>query len=171
MDTRYVLNSSQPGYQIYTNSSQYVMTVSDWYHQQAANLVHIYQNQPKGLRKGVEPTPDSSLINDSTNVKFNMVPGKRYLFRIINMSGFASMIIKFGGHDMTIVETDGVATEFTPASQIQIATAQRYAVIIQARPDATENFAIMSAMMPSMFAGDVMPVNMNVGCPSPILGT
>lgn len=138
------------------------MSVTDWYHNQAANLVHIYQNQPKGLKKGAEPFPDGTLINDAVKPKFTMIPGKRYLFRIINMSGFASNIIKFGGHNMTIVEMDGVATVPTPVSQIMIAAAQRYAVIVTALPSAAQNFAIMSAMDPSMF--DVVPVgaSMNV---------
>ena len=142
----------------------YTMTISDWYHNQAPYLVNLYQTEPKGLAHGAEPTPDSTLINDSQNVQFSIIPGKRYLFRIINMSGFASNIIKFGGHNMTIVEMDGVATVPTNTTKIRVAAAQRYAVIITALPSAAKNFAILSAMIPSMFSGDPMPSdsNMNV---------
>jgi iron transport multicopper oxidase len=98
------------------------------------------------------------------------VPGKRYLFRIINMSGFASNIIKFQGHNMTIVEMDGVATVPVNASKIQIAAAQRYNVIITALPTAATNFGILSAMMPDMFLGDSMPADSNMNVSSWLRG-
>lgn len=80
-----------------------ITTVSDWFHSEASYLVNLYQTQPKGKAKGLEPIPDSTLINDSENVKFNFVPGTRYLFRIISIGGFASNLITFEGHNMTIV--------------------------------------------------------------------
>jgi FtsP/CotA-like multicopper oxidase with cupredoxin domain len=67
------------------------------------------------------------------------------------MSGFSSNIIKFGGHDMTIVEMDGQATVPTVTKEIMIAAAQRYNVIVTALSSAQKNFAITSAMMPNMF--------------------
>ncbi len=73
------------------------MTVSDWYYTEALYLVNLYQTQPKGKARGVEPTPDSTLINDSQNVQFKFVPETRYLFRIINVGGFASNLIYFEG--------------------------------------------------------------------------
>lgn len=137
------------------------MTVSDWYHTEAPYLVNLYQTQPKGKAKGVEPVPDSTLINDSQNVKFSFVPGTRYLFRIINIGGFASNLITFDGHNMTIVEMDGVATVPTVTSTIKIATAQRYVVIVTALPTATKNYGILSAMDPGMFSGDTLPADYN----------
>lgn len=65
---------------------------------------------------------------------------------------------------MTIVEMDGVATVPVNASKILIAAAQRYNVIVTALPSAKRNYGILSAMVPSMFAGDPMnsDSNMNV---------
>jgi iron transport multicopper oxidase len=80
------------------------------------------------------------------------------------MSGFASNIIKFGGHNMTIVEMDGIATVPTNTTTIRVAVAQSYIVITSALQNTAKNFAILSAMIPSMFSGDPMPSdsNMNV---------
>lgn len=80
-----------------------------------------------------------------------MVPGIKYLFRIINMGDIASHIIKFEGHTMTIVEMDGVVTAFTPATVINIAVAQRYLVIVETIANADRNYAIISTMDQMMF--------------------
>jgi iron transport multicopper oxidase len=100
-------------------------------------------------------------MNDQKSVKFDFVPGKRYLFRIINMSGFANHLIYFEGHNMTIVEMDGVATAFTNTSRIKIAASQRYNVIVTALPagsaGAKKNYGIVSVMDPGMWVGDIIP--------------
>jgi len=82
------------------------------------------------------------------------------------MSGFASNIIKFEGHNMTIVEMDGTATVPVNVSKTMIAAAQRYNVIVTALPSAKKNYGILSAMTPDMFSGDPMncDANMNVRC-------
>jgi iron transport multicopper oxidase len=77
------------------------------------------------------------------------------------MSGFASNLIYFEGHNMTIVEMDGVATRPTNTTRIKIAAAQRYNVIVTAFPSGSaaskKNYGIVSAMDLDMFAGDVIP--------------
>ncbi|CZR65622.1 uncharacterized protein PAC_15522 [Phialocephala subalpina] len=105
----------------------------------------------------MEPVPYSTLINDQQNTKFNIIPGKRYLFRIINMSGFASNVIKLTAHTMTIVEMDGVATVPKNTTKSMIAAAQGYVVVAQAAANSTNNYGILSTMMPNMFGTDISP--------------
>ena len=62
---------------------------------------YLFKNSPES---GAEPIPDSNLINDAQNVKFNISPGKTYLFRIINVGAVAGQYIEFDQHEMTIVE-------------------------------------------------------------------
>ncbi|KAH6671900.1 multicopper oxidase-domain-containing protein [Halenospora varia] len=144
----------------------YTITVSDWYHQQAPFLVNQYQavfkEKGRGGLASLEPLPDSVLINDSQHFKFPMVPGIKYLFRIINMRPMASHIIKFEGHTMTIVEMDGVATAFTPATVINIAVAQRYLIIAETIANTDRNYGIISTM-------DQMMFNTPVSKPDPIV--
>ncbi|KAF4630179.1 hypothetical protein G7Y89_g7967 [Cudoniella acicularis] len=60
-------------------NTAYTFTVVDWYHEQTPNLIHWYQTE-KSSAHGIEPVPDSTLINDSQNVEFPVTPGKVYLF-------------------------------------------------------------------------------------------
>ncbi|KUJ14519.1 iron transport multicopper oxidase FET3 [Mollisia scopiformis] len=140
----------------------YTFQVSDWYHEQVPYMLNWYQTVPKATGQGMEPVPDSTLINNQLDPKFPMVPGKRYLFRIINTSGFASHVIKFAGHNMTIVEMDGVATVPTVTKKIMIAAAQRYFVIVTALSNATKNYGVVSAMMPNMFGNNIQPTDINM---------
>ncbi|CZR62342.1 uncharacterized protein PAC_12239 [Phialocephala subalpina] len=115
-----------------------IMTISDWYYTEAPYLVNLYQAQPKDKAKGIEPIPDSTLINGSQNA-----------------NGFASNLITLDeGHNMTIVEMDQVATVPTVTSAIKITTAQRYVAIVTALPIATRNYGILSPKDPGMFTGD-----------------
>lgn len=88
-----------------------------------------------------------------------MVPGKTYLFRIINMGVFASQWLQFDQHDMTVVETDGVYTQPYTVSQLFVSVAQRYSVIVKAKADASTNYAIVASMMTDMFNPNVIPPN------------
>lgn len=52
---------------------------------------------------------ESGLINDNANVTFNFAPGKTYRLHLINMSGFATFYYSIDGHQMEIIEVDGVS--------------------------------------------------------------
>lgn len=52
---------------------------------------------------------ESGLINDNANVTFNFTPGKKYRLHLINMSGFATFFYSIDGHQMEIIEVDGVS--------------------------------------------------------------
>jgi iron transport multicopper oxidase len=138
------------------------MTLSDLYHDQAPYLINYYQSPTnENLNGGAEPVPNATLINEAQNVKFNIVPGKTYLFRIINMGVFASQWLQFDQHNMTVVEVDGVYTQPHDVSQLFITVAQRYSVIVKAKADNSKNFAIVASMMTDMFNPSVTPPNLN----------
>lgn len=52
---------------------------------------------------------EAALINDNYNSSFYFAPGKTYRLRVINMSGFATFYFDIDGHDMDIIEVDGVS--------------------------------------------------------------
>ena len=101
------------------------------------------------------------LINEAQNGQFAMVPGKKYLFRIINTGAFTPVYLQFDQHDMTVVEVDGVYVNQCTASQLFITVAQRYSVIITAKATNTQNFAIKASMSTGMFAPEVIPATFN----------
>lgn len=67
------------------------------------------------------------------------------------MSNFASFFVTFDQHEMTIIEVDGVYTVAKVTDLIYLSNAQRMSVLITAKPKASENFAFVGAMDPTMF--------------------
>lgn len=135
-----------------------VLTLSDWYHDQGPPLIRYFQSSlNEVLHGGSEPVPNATLINESQNVKFHVKPGKDYLFRIINMGGFAAQYLQFDGHDMDVVEVDGVYTKPHRINQLFLTVAQRYSVIIKGKTHPTQNYGITASMNKDMFDDGVIP--------------
>jgi iron transport multicopper oxidase len=140
---------------------EFTITLSDWYHQEMPELLNIFQSEvtPDGPRG--EPIPDSALINDSTNTKIKVLPNKTYLVHIICIGNWPGHTWVFDGHEMTVVEVDGVYIEPYPAGDrfLRIATGQRMSVLIKTKPDASKNFAIWDTMdVNMMFVYENRPI-------------
>lgn len=120
------------------------MTVSDWYHEQIPTLLKSFIN--KANPTGAEPVPDSVLVNDTQNLKVPVQAGKTYLFRVINVGAFAGQYIWFEGHNMTIVEVDGVYTQPAEAERIYLSAAQRCSFMIRTKNDTSANYAFVTSM-------------------------
>ncbi|KAF9870500.1 multicopper oxidase [Colletotrichum karsti] len=134
-----------------------VVTLSDWYHDQMANLIPPFMS--KGNPTGAEPVPQAALMNDTQNLKIPVQPGKTYLVRMINVAAFAGQYVWIEGHNFTIVEVDGVYTEPTDASMIYISAAQRYSFLVRTLNNTGSNFAIVGSMDTTLF--DTVPQDLN----------
>ncbi|KAK3937429.1 Cupredoxin [Diplogelasinospora grovesii] len=161
-----IINDPKAPYNVagtpYKVDQEVTLTLTDLYHKQAPYLINYYLSPDNTNQNGgAEPVPDTALINEAQNVKFAMVPGKTYLFRIINMGILAGHYLQFDQHDMQIVEVDGVYTMPQTVSQLFVAVAQRYSVIVKAKPTAAQNFAIVSQFNTDMFGSSVTPAGMN----------
>ena len=121
-----------------------VLTISDWYHDEMATLLKGFISVVNPT--GAEPVPKAALFNDTQNLTTNVEPGKTYMFRIINIGGFAGQYLWFEGHTMQIVEVDGVYTKPAPADMIYLTAAQRYSVLITTKNDTSTNFAYSASM-------------------------
>ncbi|OJT07652.1 Laccase-5 [Trametes pubescens] len=108
-----------------------VITLADWYHT-AAKLGPAF---PVG--------PDSVLINGlgrfsgdgggATNLTvITVTQGKRYRFRLVSISCDPNFTFSIDGHNMTIIEVDGVNHESLDVDSIQIFAGQRYSFILNA---------------------------------------
>ncbi|GKT49915.1 iron transport multicopper oxidase FET3 [Colletotrichum spaethianum] len=136
-----------------------VVSLSDWYHDQMANLIPGFIN--KGNPTGAEPVPQAALMNDTQNLTVSVQPGKTYLFRMVNMAAFAGQYVWIEGHNISIVEVDGVYTEPAEASMIYISAAQRYSFLVKTRNDTTSNFAIVGSMDTEQTLFDTLPADLN----------
>nr|BAO09161.1 laccase4 [Agaricus brasiliensis] len=105
-----------------------IISLSDWYHQPSTEIVGAAR-------------PDSTLINgkgryvggpavDLAVVK--VTPGKRYRFRLVSMSCAPNYVFSIDGHNLTIIETEGVATSPLVVDSIRILAGQRYSFVLHA---------------------------------------
>ncbi|KAK2041654.1 multicopper oxidase [Colletotrichum somersetense] len=134
-----------------------IVSLSDWYHDQMADLIPAFMS--KGNPTGAEPVPQAALMNDTQNLTVAVQPGKTYLFRLVNMAAFAGQYVWIEGHNISIVEVDGIYTEPAETSMIYVAAAQRYSFLVKTRNDTTSNFAIVGSMDTSLF--DTIPAGLN----------
>ncbi|KAG0268711.1 hypothetical protein DFQ27_005951 [Actinomortierella ambigua] len=133
----------------YKYDDEYTVILADWYHKQHQELNDWYLSiyNPSGA----EPVPDSGLINQVSDAKFNFVPGKTYRLRIINMSALAMFHFHLAGHDMDIIEIDGIDVEPKRVTSFPVTAAQRYSVLVKARNDTSLNYIMHADMDPAMF--------------------
>ncbi|KAK9450273.1 Cupredoxin [Limtongia smithiae] len=120
------------------------ISLSEWYHDSAVYLTK-YEFLTLTNPTGSEPVPDSILLNDTQDFKISVEAGKTYKFRIVNIGAFVSQYIYFEGHNMTIIEVDGIYVEPQVVSMIYITVAQRYTVLITMKNDTTTNYPFMTS--------------------------
>lgn len=121
-----------------------ILTLSDWYHDQMADLLPAFIN--KGNPTGAEPVPKAALMNETQDLVLPVQPGKTYLFRVINIGAFAGQYLWIEGHTMQIVEVDGAYTKTAPAEMIYISAAQRVSFLLTTKNDTSANFPIVASM-------------------------
>jgi iron transport multicopper oxidase len=78
------------------------------------------------------------------------------------MAAFSQIYFQIDQHNMTIVEADGTYTQPTQTTDLYLATAQRYSVLVTAKTDATQNFAILASMDPNSYDDIPSYLNPNV---------
>jgi iron transport multicopper oxidase len=121
-----------------------VMTLSDWYHDQMQDMIPPFMS--KGNPTGAEPVPKAALMNETQDLKIAVQPGKTYLFRVINIGAFAGQYLWFEGHNMTVVEVDGVYTKPMETDMIYVSVAQRCSFLVTAKNDTDANYALIGSM-------------------------
>ena len=119
-------------------------SLSDWYHDQMPDLLSTFINVENP--SGAEPVPKSALMNDTQNFTVSIQPGKTYLFRMVNMAAFAGQYFWIEGHNISVVEVDGIYTEPMQTDMIYLTAAQRYSFLVTANNDTSANFPMVGSM-------------------------
>jgi iron transport multicopper oxidase len=109
-----------------------------------ADLIPFFMS--KDNPSGAEPVPQAALFNDTKGLQVALQPGKTYFVRMVNIGAFAGQNIWFEGHNITIVEVDGVYTHPAEASMIYLGAAQRCSFLLTARNDSTANYPFVASM-------------------------
>ncbi|KAJ5241234.1 Multicopper oxidase abr1 [Penicillium citrinum] len=159
----FIVHDPKPPFQF---DDEFTLTLSDWYHEQMPNLLDQYQSVENTQAGGNEPLPDSALINDSTNTKIKVQPGKTYFVHIICIGNWVGHGFKLDGHDVTVVEIDGVYVDPYPIGDklLRVAPGQRMGLLVHTKPDASKNFAFFNTMdinMMFIFEGRPIPPGYN----------
>lgn len=108
-------------------------------------LLSFYAD-PNQNPSGAEPVPYSALFNDAQNIALNVLPGKTYFLRTVNMAAFSQFYLQFDQHQLTIIEIDGVYTKPTTVDSLYVATGQRYGVLLKTKSTASQNYAFLGSM-------------------------
>ena len=86
-------------------------------------------------------TADSTLINglgrstddsgaDAELAVITVTQGKRYRFRLVSMSCDPNHTFSIDGHNMTIIEVEGINVTPLTVDEIQILAGQRYSFVV-----------------------------------------
>jgi len=104
-----------------------IITLADWYHQPSPQI-------PRG---GPQTTLINGLGRSSTTstsplAVINVLKDKRYRFRLISTSCSPDYVFSIDGHELTIIEADGINTQPLVVDSIPIFAGQRYSFILTA---------------------------------------
>jgi len=103
------------------------------------NIPYRYHKPSPQLYRAIPFTPDATLINglgrysggpQSPLTVINVEHGKRYRFRLIGASCDAWFNFTIDGHNMTIIEADGIEVEPVVVDSLPIFAGQRYSVVV-----------------------------------------
>jgi len=137
-----------------------VLSVSDWYHDQMPELVSFFMSRRNP--SGAEPVPQAALFNDTQDLSLALQPGKTYFIRMVNIGAFAGQYVWFEGHNMTIVEVDGVYTHPSTAEMIYLSAAQRCSFLLTAKNETDTNYPFVASMDTTLFDAFSPDLNYNV---------
>ncbi|KAJ3284165.1 hypothetical protein HDU79_008436 [Rhizoclosmatium sp. JEL0117] len=162
-----------------TYSSEAMLLLSDWYHEQSEVLLERYLDGAINP-DGIEPIWDSGLINGIGQFECTKNPnvtcvqqekqayvqtigiGETIRLRVCNAASFAAFLFSIDGHSLTVIEVDSVDVIPYTVDSLVINIAQRYSVLV------TANQPIGNYLMRAvMYHGDpwtatnIMPVGMN----------
>ncbi|KAI1791912.1 laccase [Ganoderma leucocontextum] len=106
-----------------------VITLADWYHT-AARLGPAFPfGSDSTLINGLGRSPATSTANLTV---ISVTQGKRYRFRLVSLSCDPNYTFSIDGHDLTVIEADGIETQSVTVNAIQIFAAQRYSFVLTA---------------------------------------
>lgn len=91
--------------------------------------------------------PSHLLFNGQRNFVLTLDPGKKYLLRLIGAMSLSTVVFGIHEHPMTVVEADGkLIVPRANVTSIEIASGQRYAVIIETKNQFQGVFAMQASI-------------------------
>ncbi|KDR80996.1 hypothetical protein GALMADRAFT_264934 [Galerina marginata CBS 339.88] len=107
-----------------------VITLADWYHFPAPQAGQGVPTANATLINGLGRYLNGTTASDAPLAVIKVLPNKRYRFRLISISCDPNFTFSIDGHNLTIIEADGVATKPLVVDSLQIFAGQRYSFIL-----------------------------------------
>jgi iron transport multicopper oxidase len=79
----------------------------------SALMYYIQDGSYLGPIAGTKPAPVTSHVGFNENATLPFEPGKTYRLRIVNTGAFAAFFFWIDGHEMRVIEADGVSIAFS----------------------------------------------------------
>ncbi|KAJ3121408.1 hypothetical protein HK100_012396, partial [Physocladia obscura] len=114
-------------------NNDFIVRLTDWYSDEYPDLFAQFSSNLNPL--GTLPTPGAILANEQSNSSLPFITGETYMVRLISMASQIAMNIAIDGHNMTIVEVDGVSIQPYEVTSLAIAPSQRLGVLVTAVDD------------------------------------
>ncbi|KAI9483639.1 MAG: multicopper oxidase-domain-containing protein [Benjaminiella poitrasii] len=130
-----------------------IVPFQDWYHDESEVGIATFMSEWNPT--GAEPVPQSGFLFNSVNDSLTFEAGKTYRLRLINMSSFSMFYFSIDGHDMEVIEIDGVETQRHTVKSVYLTAAQRISVLVTAKNTTDTNYYMHADMNTDMF--DVLP--------------
>jgi len=94
-----------------------------------------------------EGEPSNILMNGQKNYVLNLHPDQTYLLRLIGATSLSTLVFGIDQHPMTVVEVDGkLVVPKRNLTSIEIASGQRYAVMIETKNQLTGVYAMQASI-------------------------
>jgi len=156
--------------------AEFTLSLSDWYHTSGQVNTEWFLSPRSG---GRVPIPFSFLMNGhgAYNCSATTLPcdprkqvpevfvvehGKRYRIRVINTSATTLFWFSIPGHNLTVIETDSVATVKVSYTRVPIHPGQRYSFIVEMNCHLRKNWIRAEAEL-RMFKFHYANINPNPG--------
>ncbi|OMJ23614.1 Iron transport multicopper oxidase fio1 [Smittium culicis] len=137
-----------------------ILTLSDWYHEEAYTLGKFLTSSKNPA--GYEPPPNSGMINDRDKNSFPVSKDTTYRLRLINTSTMAVFHVKVDGHEMSLIEIDGVDIKPVTLNSVELHPAQRASILITTKNSTDFNYLIHADMDPAYFDEVPDTLTMNI---------
>jgi iron transport multicopper oxidase len=108
-----------------------VITLADWYHSVSAEVQLPFYNDAT-LINGKGRAFDGTLRANTPLAIINVVQGKRYRLRIVNIACDPNYMFSIDGHTFQVIEADGESHRNLTVDSLQIFAGQRYSVVLNA---------------------------------------
>ncbi|KAK2466587.1 hypothetical protein APHAL10511_001449 [Amanita phalloides] len=107
-----------------------VITLMDWFHLPSPKVLQTFGYPASYLINGRGRVPGAN--HDVALSVVNVDPFKRYRLRVINGACLAGFNFSIDGHDLTVIEIDGVETVPQTVGMVSLFSGQRVSVVISA---------------------------------------